>query len=111
MVSGVMLAALLLMAQSPLAEPDCAAEADEIDRLICDDPGLRRLDRELADLYQTVHGRLEAGERVEFARAHRQWLAMREGCTRSWYAGDCVKRLYRRRLHALRARSLTLDLQ
>ena len=84
-------------AQSASATPsfDCTQAQGEIEKLVCSDPKLARLDRQLAERFAQVKDKPEARSVVAEQRG---WIEGRDSC---WKADDktaCVRDSYRTRL-------------
>lgn len=76
---------------------DCSRDTSRIEKLICRDDDLSRLDDELASAYQAATS--AAGKTDQIRREQRQWLTARNACADR----ACVKAIYDRRLADLRA--------
>ena len=77
---------------------DCARAGTEVERTICAEPRLARLDLVLADAY--AQARARAGDGAErLAADQRVWLLRRDRCADA----DCIARAYRERIASLRA--------
>lgn len=76
---------------------DCTKDVSQVEKLICTEDELSRLDDELAAAYRAASGAAGAADQVR--RDQRQWLAVRNAC------GDrvCIKSAYDHRLADLRA--------
>jgi uncharacterized protein len=89
---------LALVGAAPLASAasfDCAKAGTRIEKLICADAELSRLDTELGRLYAAA--RRSAAEPAAVKRAQRDWLKQRDRCPDS----ICVADAYRARIAAL----------
>jgi uncharacterized protein len=89
---------LPLVAAAPMATAasfDCAKAGTRIEKLICADAELGRLDTELGRLY--AEARRSAAEPAAMKRAQRDWLRLRDRCPDS----TCVADAYRARISAL----------
>lgn len=74
---------------------DCAKAAGEIEQLVCADPELARLDRQLAERFALVKDRPDTQQALA---AQRGWVKGRDDC---WKADDkprCVREAYQTRL-------------
>lgn len=99
------IAAALLFAFAILSSPlaghaasfDCTKAASQVEKLICAEDELSRLDDELAAAYRAASGAPGAADQVR--RDQRQWLAVRNACRDR----ACIKSAYDRRLADLRA--------
>lgn len=76
---------------------DCTKASSHVERLICAENELSRLDDDLAVVYRAASAAPDAAEQVR--RDQRQWLAARNACSDS----ACIKSAYVRRLAALPA--------
>lgn len=116
-----LLAVILLIACAPEASPDsapdslpadpsfdCGRAEGEVERLICTDGELARLDRQLDSVWTRVQSRMAEGDmppgdRDRIRAEQRGWIRGRNEC---WKADDprrCVVESYRRRAVALEA--------
>jgi uncharacterized protein len=96
----------MLLAGAPAAGAsfDCARAADDVERRICSDPRLSRLDAELA---QVLRARLRTfragdptGEAADLRDRQRAWMAEdRDRCE----TAECVERAYLVRIAGLRS--------
>lgn len=85
-----------LMASSVLAASfDCAKAATKLEKLICSDAELSKLDEELNTAYKNALQ--DEKQAVSTRQAQKQWMKERNGCSDV----DCVKRAYEMRLHGL----------
>lgn len=91
--------------RTPVASFDCAKAATPVERAICADAALARLDREVAQAYGDRLAESAADRRKEQLRAaQRGWLERREATCRDKAErerGDCLAGLYRARLDEL----------
>jgi len=86
---------LCMIPHAQAASFDCAKASTKIEKLICTDAALSKLDEELAVAYKAA---LQDENRAESIRqTQKQWMKERNTCTDA----DCVKRAYAARLHAL----------
>jgi uncharacterized protein len=89
------------------AEPviDCRKPpAGSVERLVCEDAGLKALDRTLAGVYAAALAKA-ANERPPFLKAEqRGWIKGRNDCWKSDDQRACVVESYRRRIGELQAR-------
>lgn len=75
------LVALTSMAlTSPASAFDCGKAATAVEKSICGDPQLKRLDDQLADAYAAVKAASTPAEQKMLARSQRRWIAEREYC-------------------------------
>jgi uncharacterized protein len=88
---------------APVAPPaeqvtaDCAAPTYATDMLVCDDPGLRALDAELARLWGAVPADDPAATQAQAA-----WFRERSLCAFQEDHRGCAQAAYRARIAALR---------
>lgn len=98
---AVALLSVLVMVSSPLvghaASFDCAKAASLVEKLVCSDGEISKLDDDLSTAYQAVSGDSAAADQVR--RDQRQWLAGRNACRDR----VCIKSAYDRRLADLLA--------
>lgn len=107
----VMLACLLLVAALPAAAADngpafdCArAEAGSMEALVCGDPQLAALDRQMASVYDAAL-RQAGNQRPPVLKAEqRGWIKGRDDCWKATDPRACVADEYRRRIAELQAR-------
>lgn len=86
---------LFFGAQAQAASFDCAKASTKVEKLICGDAELSKLNEDLAVAYQRA---LQNGKQAEtLKQAQKQWLKERNGCANA----DCVKRAYAARLQLL----------
>ncbi len=86
---------LMLSFTSYAASFDCAKAASKVEKLICGDAEISKLDEELNLVYKTA---LQDAKQAEAIRqAQKQWIRERNGCEDA----ACVKRAYEERLHGL----------
>ena len=107
-VGAVLMLAAGAAGAATVTEPsfDCAAASGEIEALICTDPTLAELDRQLAEVYGQAAAaaeRLDApGDSLNELRAYqRGWIKGRNDC---WKADDqvaCVAAAYEQRIATL----------
>ncbi len=74
---------------------DCAKAQTRVERLICADPQLSRLDEEMAASYKVALQDQANAEAIKQAQRH--WVRERNACSDA----DCVKTIYKRRLQAI----------
>lgn len=95
--------AVMMIAVAPMAGAagfDCNKASSRIERQICSDPLLGRLDEAMVRAYATARRAAAAPAVVEdLRRTQRQWLALRDRCSDT----ACVGAAYLRRLTELRA--------
>mgnify|MGYP001627241469 CR=1 FL=1 len=89
------LAALVLSGTVQAASFDCAKAQTRVEKMICADAELSKLDEEMARAYATS---LQDKSRANAARqTQRQWVKERNACG----SAECVKQSYKNRLHGL----------
>lgn len=89
------LTGMLLAGAAQAASFDCARAQSPVEKLICAEPALSKLDDELATAYAN---RLKDNKSTDALRQEqRQWLKERNGCV----AADCLKASYRDRIRGL----------
>lgn len=72
--------ALALFAAHPANAFDCAKAKTAVEKAICDDPALKRLDDELAQAYLAVKEASAPGEQKMLVQSQKRWIARRENC-------------------------------
>lgn len=78
---------------------DCAKAGTKVEKMICDNPEISKLDEELNTAYKAA---LQDEKQAEAIRqAQKQWMKERNGCDDA----ECVKRAYEARLHRLSSAS------
>jgi len=93
--AGVATTFLLLPTSTQAASFDCAKVATKVEKLICSDAGLSKLDEDLSTAYKTA---LQASTYADSIKQQQKlWLKERNNCSDS----VCVKRAYEVRLSAL----------
>lgn len=88
----------------PVASFDCGKAAAAVERAICSDVALARLDRDVAQAYaRKLDSAEDAPHREALRQEQRKWTASREAsCQKGPAQIPCLQRLYRGRLKALR---------
>jgi uncharacterized protein len=99
MHARIAIAALLLSiaAATGAAGFDCTRASSAVERTVCADPRLSRLDEELAAEFRSVLG--VVADPAALRERQRAWLAERDACADQ----RCLERLYLRRVASLRA--------
>lgn len=99
------LPALLALASchSQAASFDCARASTAVQRTICANPGLSRLDEELAAAFATLLGNV--ANPAALRERQREWLKERDACPDD----ACLERLYTRRVAGLRAGTQSIE--
>ncbi|MGW8207301.1 MAG: MliC family protein [Hyphomicrobiaceae bacterium] len=99
---------LMLSTGSALAASpafDCSkAEAGSIEALICNNDGLAKLDRTLADVYSSALKKAADEHPPVLKAEQRGWIRERNKCWKSDDKPRCVANAYRRRIAELQAR-------
>jgi len=81
---------------------DCAQVSGAVEKLICSDPGLSTMDRQLAGVYASAEKKAAAPEALKTEQE--AWTTRRNGCKGSNLRG-CVERAYNSRIAELQAKS------
>lgn len=88
---------LIVALPAPAASFDCAKAGTKVEKLICGDAGLSKLDDELTAAYKTA---LQDGKQADaIKQAQKQWMKVRNDCDDV----ACVKKAYEARLSSLAA--------
>lgn len=99
--TAVLLCALALFSIHARADFDCTKAVTQVEKLICADDELVKLDRELTAAYRSASD--VPGMSGKVNREQRQWLRSRDSCADP----ACIKSAYDRRLAALRTAPIT----
>jgi len=83
---------------------DCAKGSHEAEELVCKDAELARLDRSLAELYNTVLKHTPASEQGMLKTEQRGWVKGRNDCWKSSDQRGCIKASYEDRIRELKDR-------
>ena len=85
---------ITLMPQQALAF-DCKKASTEVEKAICADPALIKLDDGMSAAYASVKAVLQPKEQKMLAKAQKRWLGWREGCfqTEGETVTECIKRM------------------
>ncbi|MDR2549439.1 MAG: lysozyme inhibitor LprI family protein [Desulfobulbus sp.] len=86
---------LLWAVSAPAASFDCTKARTAVEKMICANAELSKLDEEIQPLYQQANQR--TADPVGFRAEQRQWLKLRDSCNDA----GCVAQTYRSRLAAL----------
>lgn len=86
---------LAMSSAATAASFDCDKAATKVEKLICSDAALSKLDDELAVAYKT--GRQDEKQAEAVRKAQKEWLKDRNTCSDA----GCVKRVYEKRLQRL----------
>jgi uncharacterized protein len=84
---------------------NCAKPSGEIEAMICKDPALIALDRQLADVYARALKRLPAKTAAEQRTVQRGWIAERNACVDRDDPRACTEITYQIRIVELQIRS------
>ena len=84
---------------------NCAKASGEIEAMICKDPALIELDRQLADVYARALKRLPAPRAAEQRKVQKGWIAERNGCVDRDDVRTCTEITYRMRIVELQITS------
>lgn len=99
----IMFVCMMSVAPVQAASFDCAKAATKIEKMICGDAGLSKLDEELNVAYKTAlqdekqATSTSSGQADTVKQAQKQWVKERNGC----FDAGCVKRAYETRLSTL----------
>jgi len=92
---------LLSLSAAPSLAFDCAKAKTAVEKAICADPALKKIDDDLAMAYGAVKATLdEAGQRM-MVISQKRWIARREGCGSGEDTVSCVKDMTAERLALL----------
>lgn len=86
----------LVPVKAQAASFDCAKATTKIDKMICTDAGLSKLDEEMARFYRQTKAELH--DAPWFIEQQRLWLKHRNGCKDR----DCIEASYHQRLDGMR---------
>lgn len=90
------LCGLVIALPAQAASFDCAKAATKVEKLICSDAGLSKLDEALNEAYKTA---LQDGKQTDAVKqAQKRWMKERNGCADA----NCVRRAYIKRNEQLR---------
>jgi uncharacterized protein len=97
---------LVLVSPTYAASPsfNCAKASGQVEKLICSDAELAKLDRSLADLYSVLLKHTPAGEQKQLKAEQRGWVKGRNDCWKSDDVRGCVKGEYETRINELKDR-------
>jgi uncharacterized protein len=82
---------------------DCSRKVSSVERVICSNEELSKLDDMLAAAYKTVRAR--SPNDTQLAREQRQWLTRRDACGNNL---DCLRAAYKERVKDLETQSIGL---
>lgn len=97
----------LLWAGSAAAQApsfNCSAARGIIETLICQDPGLAALDRQMAEVYAAAEAKAHNEFPFVLKPEQRAWTKERNACWTSDERGECVSTAYRLRIAELQVR-------
>ena len=83
---------------------DCAAARGIVETLICQDPALAALDRQMAAVYVAAEQKASNEFPLVLKPEQRNWTKTRNGCWTSDQRSECVSAAYRLRIAELQAR-------
>jgi uncharacterized protein len=83
---------------------NCAKASGEVEKLICKDAELAKLDRSLADLYATLLKNTPKSKQQGLKAEQRGWVKGRNDCWKSDDLRGCVASEYRSRIDQLKDR-------
>jgi uncharacterized protein YecT (DUF1311 family) len=83
---------------------DCSKASSSIEKLICSDNELAKLDRSLADLYKVLLNNLPSNQKQHLKAEQRGWVKGRNECWKSSNLRRCVKSEYELRIKQLKDR-------
>ena len=95
-IAGIILAGLVLGFAAQAASFDCGKASTKVEKLVCADAGLSKLDEELNAAYKIALKDQAQGDSIK--QAQKQWMKERDGCTDS----VCLERSYSERIEKLR---------
>lgn len=97
---------LMLCAAAQAQGPayDCTAARGIVETLICHDPGLAALDRQMAEVYAAAERKASDEFPSVLKPEQRGWVRGRNECWKSESRRDCVNESYRLRIAELQAR-------
>lgn len=95
-IAGIILAGLVLGFAAQAASFDCGKASTKVEKLICGDAALSKLDKELSAAYKTA---LQDKKQASTTKqAQKRWMKERNNCVDA----GCVKGAYEARLSSLR---------
>jgi len=84
---------------------DCAKASGEVEKLICSDPSLQALDRQMATVYAKAMKAFPTDEATKQRALQRGWIKGRNDCWKASDKGACVKESYQTRIVELQIKS------
>lgn len=94
----IVLASCLISAATHAASFDCRKAASTVEKLICEDKALSRLDDEMAAVYRMFRGDLDAEKTAALVATQKSWISSRGACKDR----ACLKFSYEKRIAELR---------
>jgi uncharacterized protein YecT (DUF1311 family) len=93
----------LFLLATPALAFDCSQASTAVEKAICADPQLKRLDGQLSDAYAAVKAASSPAEQKMLARSQKRWIAEREYCSGDDTGVDaCIAQKTKDRLSLLR---------
>ena len=98
---GLLLSVMLLLwaGNAPAASFDCAKAGTAVEKMICGDAGLSKLDEEMSGAYKAASQRCENEDKAQLKSAQLQWLKERNNCADS----VCIRKSYQTKIDDLTA--------
>lgn len=103
------LSAVLLfsLTAAPALAFDCSKARTAVEKAICADPALKKIDDDLATAYGAVKASLDEAAQKMMVISQKRWIARREGCgSEGKDPGACVKEMTAERLALLNGTAL-----
>jgi uncharacterized protein YecT (DUF1311 family) len=91
----------------PAAAFDCAKASTAVEKPICQDPALKRLDDELGQVYGALRTSIPEPEQKMMAMSQKRWIARREFCGQQEDVTACAKERTAERLALLAGQPLS----
>lgn len=95
LLTATFIVSLLLSPTAHATSFDCSKETTEVERMICSDPELSKLDEELSNAYKNALKYAKNSESIR--NSQREWMKARNLCDQK----DCLYKVYVRRAHKL----------
>lgn len=96
---------LVLGGMAQAASFDCGKARTKVEKLICDNAEISKLDDELAERYKLALQ--DKSRTASIRKAQKQWIKGRNGCADV----GCIKRTYEERLSSLDSKSASADIR
>lgn len=96
---------LVLGGAAQAASFDCEKAHTKVERIICDNPEISKLDDELAERYKSALK--DKSRTASIRKSQKQWIKDRNGCADV----GCIKRAYEERLLLLDSKSASADIR